>query len=396
MKSDQSLNVMLYVISFFPTVGGREVVVHYLAKWLKRLGHNPRVVGPSGWIRNRKYKFEYPVHRYPTLRGIFPEQVHELNLYIDSKCWKTDIIHAHSTFPNAYFVSQLSSLDNCPLAVTPHGEDIHVIPEINFGFRMDPVKNKKILKSLDRADCCTAISSDVTNSLLDAGTDQEKIIEIPNGIDLERYDAKYKVDIRNKYGLPADSKIILSVASYHVKRGFEYLVDAFSDIEKEEKNCYLMIAGRGTEVLLDQIRALGIEDKIKLLGQIPPPFMEKGEDLLAAVYTQSDIYVSASMASGAEGLSLALLDAMGARLPIVATDISGNNDVVEEGVNGYLVTPGTKEGITEKVLCLLKDKSMMVQYGHASRTIAADYSWENITKKYISVYRQIIEKKNKL
>jgi len=392
MKNDRPLNVVLYVVSFFPTIGGREVVVHYLAKWLKRLGHNPRVVGPAGWIRNRKYKFEYPVHRWPTLRGMLVEQVQESSLFLDVQIWKTDIIHAHSTFPNAYYVSQVKALNKFPLVVTPHGEDIHIIPEINFGLRMDPVKNRKIKQSLLRADACTAISSDVTNSLLDAGADQNKIVEIPNGIDLERFDKNYDTDVRKKFNLPPDSQIILSVASYHVKRGYENLIEAFAKVRTEIENCYLLIAGKETEVLNERINQLGIQDNVKLLGQIIPPFMEEGEDLLAAIYKQSNLYVSASMASGAEGLSLALLDAMGARLPIIATDISGNNDVVNNGVNGYLIKPADKDEMSGMIVNLLKDKEKMEEFGRSSRVIASEYSWENITRKYIALYQKLIEK----
>jgi len=392
MKNDRPLNIVLYVNSYLPTIGGREVVVHYLAKWLKRLGHNPRVVGPAGLLKHRKYKFEYPVHRWPTLRGLFVESVQELNILLDTKIWKTDIIHAHSTYPSAYYVSQVKALDRYPLIVTPHGEDIHVIPEINFGLRMDPIKDKKIKQSLSRADACTAISTDVTNSLLDAGVRQDKITEIPNGIDLERFDSKYTVDIRKKYKLPEDSKIILSVASYHLKRGYEHLVDAFARVCTQIDNCYLLIAGRGTDVLRKRISDHGIDEKVKLLGQIPPPFMEEGEDLLAATYTQSSLYVSSSMASGAEGLSLALLDAMGAQLPIVATDISGNNDVVSDSTNGYLVKPGDDVDMANMIIKLLKDTDSLEKYGIASRKIATTYSWENITKRYIEIYRKQMDK----
>ncbi len=392
MKNDRPLNIMLYVISFFPTIGGREVVVHYLAKWLKRLGHNPRVVGPAGWLKSRKYKFEYPVHRWPTLRGRLVEQVKEASLLLDTKIWKTDLIHAHSTYPNGYFVSQLNALNKTPLIVTPHGEDIHIIPEINFGLRMDPVKDRKITQSLLRADACTAISTDVKNSLLDAGAKQEKIVEIPNGIDLERFDKKYSIDVRRKYNLPDDSLIVLSVASYHVKRGYEHLVDAFARVCAEVKNCYLLIAGRDTDVLMDRINSHGISANVKLLGQIIPPFMQESEDLLAAIYTQSNLYISSSMASGAEGLSLALMDGMGARLPIVATDISGNNDVVRHDGNGYLVRPGDDLDMANMIIKLLSDAETREKFGAASRETAAVYSWENITKRYIEVYRELIDR----
>lgn len=389
MKYDKPLNIILYVVSHFPTIGGREVVVHYIAKWLKRLGHNPRIVGPAGWIKKRKYKFEYPVHRWPTLRGMNFEQISQLNLYLDTKIWKTDIIHAHSTYPNAYNVSQLRSLRNMPLVVTPHGRDIQVIPEINYGMRMNPDLNVKINRAVARANICTAISKDIVNSIMDAGAAREKIAYIANGVDLERFDKDYGVVIRAQYGLPVDALIILSVASYHIKRGYENLINVFSRVQAELNNAYLLIVGRDTEVLNDQINLLGLHDNVRLLGQIQPPFFCDDKDMLASLYRQSDIYVNASIATGAEGLSLALLDAMGAGLPVIATNISGNKDVIIKGVNGYLVEPENRESMANLIISVLRDREKANQLGAASRKLAEQYSWEHITKQYLDLYLKL-------
>ena len=158
------MNIVLYVNSFLPALGGREVVVHYLAREFKRLGHNVRVLGPAGWWRLRKMRFEYPVHRWPTLRKFVPEKVQYAQLVLDNLMWGADVIHAHSTYPNGYAVAKLRRRTNIPLVVTPHGEDIHVIPEINFGLRLDPVTEKKIKTALQSAQLVTAISQSVRDS----------------------------------------------------------------------------------------------------------------------------------------------------------------------------------------------------------------------------------------
>jgi len=394
MNIDRPLNIVLYLVSYFPTVGGREMVVHYMAKWLKRLGHNPRVVGPAGFISDRKYKFEYPVHRWPTLRGEFVDQVAKTTLYLDAKIWKADIIHAHSTYPNAYHASLVKSLKLVPLVVTPHGEDIHIIPEINFGLRMDPDLDHKIRQAVGSADMCTSISKDVTQSLINAGAQSDKIIEIPNGIDLERFDFDHGINIREYYNIPPDSQILTAVASYHVKRGYEDLINAFSIVNNKNKNTYLLIAGINTDVLNGQILQLGLQNNVILAGQIQPPFVSGKADLLASIYKQSDVFFNASMASGAEGLSLALLDAMGARLPVIATNISGNKDVVIDEKNGYLVEPGDHVNMAEMAIKLLSNQSKIEQFGNESRNIAEQYSWERITKRYLDVYLELIKSKN--
>ena len=67
----ESLNIVLYVSNFLPKIGGREMVVFHLANALHEMGHKVRVLGPSGFWRNRNVQFDYPVHRWPTLHGLF-------------------------------------------------------------------------------------------------------------------------------------------------------------------------------------------------------------------------------------------------------------------------------------------------------------------------------------
>ena len=83
------------------------------------MGHNVRVLGPSGWWKYRNLQFEYPIHRWPTLRGLFEEQVTFAQLKMDVALWGCDIIHAHSTFPSGYAVTKLKKRKRIPLVITP-------------------------------------------------------------------------------------------------------------------------------------------------------------------------------------------------------------------------------------------------------------------------------------
>ena len=163
------MNIVLYVPSYLPSIGGRELVVHYLATSLLSLGHRVRVVGPAGWWSHRKIRFDYPLHRWPTLRGFFRDKVAFTQLLLDTTIWGCDVIHAHSTYPSGYSAARLKTIKNFPLVITPHGEDIHTIPEIGFGQRLDPIQRPKIARSLQSAELLTAISDSIKASLLDAG-----------------------------------------------------------------------------------------------------------------------------------------------------------------------------------------------------------------------------------
>lgn len=94
------MKVVLYVNSFLPTLGGKQFVVHHLAKSLRELGHRPRVLGPSGMWKHRNLCMPYPVHRWPKLRGSLRERTWSAQLALDTAIWGCDVIHAHMTYPN--------------------------------------------------------------------------------------------------------------------------------------------------------------------------------------------------------------------------------------------------------------------------------------------------------
>jgi teichuronic acid biosynthesis glycosyltransferase TuaC len=398
------MNILLYVNSFLPTIGGKEIVVHYLAKELQKAGNFVRVVGPSGWIRKRNQQHEYPVHRWPTMKGYYPEKVGYAQLFLDTAIWGCDVIHAHTTYPNGYIASLLKQKRRLPLVITPHGRDIHVIPELGFGHRLDPVKNQKIKYALKNADIVTAISDSVESSLLDAGCDISKICRIPNGIDIERFNLDKSPNVHNWLGWPKHKRLILSVGNYHPRKGQEIIVEAMPLILSKIPDARLVIVGANQETLAEKVRALKLEDYIRLTGSIPFLFsLANGDniesvsskDRLAALYCQSEVYISASISKEAEGLSLAMLDAMASGLPVVATRISGSSDIVINGKTGFLVPPADHQALAESITAVLENKNKSMEMGQQGKLIVQSYHWKQISEQYIQCYRNAIGRTNK-
>ncbi|HPP12062.1 MAG TPA: glycosyltransferase family 4 protein, partial [bacterium] len=93
----------------------------------------------------------------------------------------------------------------------------------------------------------------------------------------------------------------------------------------------------------------------------------------------------------AEGLSNALLEAMACGLPVVATKVSGTVDVIEEGVNGFLVEPGNPEALAEAMAGILKDEGLAYRMGQANRKkILEKYSLDKIVDEYLSLYKRLM------
>ena len=393
------MNILLYVNSFLPAVGGKEIVVHYLASEMQKAGNCVRICGPSGWIKKQNQKHEYPVHRWPTLRGLFPDKVGYAQLFLDIAIWGCDVVHAHTTYPNGYIAALLKKKIKMPLVITPHGQDIHVIPELGFGHRLDPIKSRKINYALKNAEIVTAISDSVQSSLITAGCNQSKIRKISNGIDIERFAKKNNQNVRRRFKLPDDSRLILSVGNYHHRKGQDNIIAAMPQVLSQFPNARLFIVGSNQEPLAKKIRSLKLDEFIRLTGPIPFPSPQNIEEInesktisdeLADLYRQSEIYVSASLNKEAEGLSLAVLDAMAAGVPVVATNISGSSDVVIHGRNGLLVPPSDHKALGDAIVYLLKSEIKIKEMGVQGNLIAKQFNWKNIAHKYLSVYEEAI------
>lgn len=396
------MKIVLYINTCLPQIGGRELVVHYLARAYKILGHEVRVVGPSAWWSSRKIKFEYPVHRFPSLTGqggldkpgvksFLREAELKLQLATDLKLHGCDILHAHITYPCGYLATRLKlARKSCPVIITPHGVDIHQIPGINHGKMLNPFLRPKIQYALQHAECTTAISESIHDSLLMAGAPKGKIHLIQNGVDLARFRSGYNEDLRNAMSLSADARLIVTVGNYNLRKGHEVIINTMPEVLQREPHAILLIIGKGTNVLQPLIEGLGLQKSVILLGSVKHPTQLKAgeEDRLVSVYRNSSMYVSAGIEDGAEGLSLAVLEAMASGLPIVASKISGNTDIIVNEHNGLLVEPSKPRLLAEKLLYFLKNEDKRLVYAKNAEQTTSEYDWIEIAKKYIHLYEE--------
>lgn len=396
------MKIVLYVNSFLPSLGGREFVIHYLADALLQLGHRVRVLGPAGFWKHRHLRFQYPVHRWPSLRGFMPGQVALSKLALDTALWGCDVIHAHNTYPTGYHAARLKRVKHYPLVITPHGADIQTIPEIGYGLMLDPVVRKKIVYALGKAELVTAISKKIRDVLIEAGTAEAKIRSIPNGVDVPRFSRPVAKDIRAWLGVEPAARLIVTIGRYNPRKGQEFLVRAMPRILAREPRARLVIVGEQTEALRPLIKETGLEDKVVLTGGISPsmailnragaPHEARSEpDYLADLLCSSELYVSAGTDDNSEGLSLAVLESMAAGLPIVATNISGNKDVVVHGENGCLVRPSDEEDLADAISRVLAQPDMQQHMRAEARRTAMQYEWVNIARTYVDAYREAIE-----
>lgn len=154
------------------------------------------------------------------------------------------------------------------------------------------------------------------------------------------------------------------------QKGHRYLIDAVAKMKQEGLNNFkVLIFGKGVlqDELVQHIEKLNLGEEVKFMG------LGSMEEILAI----SDIFVFPSLW---EGLSIALLQAMDAGCPIVATKISGTNEVLEDGVNGLLVEPGKSDELSKALSRLLKDEELRAKIAMGAKERVKKFSIEENVK----------------
>ncbi len=208
---------------------------------------------------------------------------------------------------------------------------------------------------------------------------------IPNGVDLTTYTIstdKVRIDLRDKLGLPKDVRIMTSVGWLKPVKGHQYLLEAFSIFTKEASQKWILVLlgeGELEEELKGQAKELSILDDVLFAG-----FQGNVQDWLGA----SDLMVSATLS---EGLSNALIEATATGLPIVATNVGGNPEVVEHDFNGLLVESEDSLGLCRAIESIASNENMYIEMSKNSRIKAErDFSNDTMVDRLETLYKSLL------
>jgi glycosyltransferase involved in cell wall biosynthesis len=213
------------------------------------------------------------------------------------------------------------------------------------------------------------------------GVSSKKITVIPNGIDIDFYDnINRDKNLRENLSLGKKDIAIICVANLYVNKGQKYLLEAFEEIYRENKNIKLLLAGDGNEKesLLRQIENYSSKNNILFLG--------KRNDV-PQLLKISDIFVLPTLF---EGMSNAIMEAMTCGLPVITTDIPENRELITNNEVGILIPTQNAIEIKKSLSLLLENESLRKSLGENARKeinkkfgigkISRD--WNNFIKKF--------------
>lgn len=237
----------------------------------------------------------------------------------------------------------------------------------------------------------TAGSADVERDILNHDrVAPEKVVRLPNSIDLDRVATSLSpAAAKQQLGFGPTDLVIATVGRMEEQKGHAFLLDAFAVLrqrpELDGMPLRLLVVGDGRLKAATKQRAT----ELRIAGACRFPGSIKD---LADIYRAIDVFVMPSLW---EGLSLAMLEAMAADLPMVATDVGGARDVLGDGVRGMLVPPGDAGALAQATCGLLVDaerRTAMAESG--SRHVRENYSVAALSRQLAELYEAALESRN--
>ncbi|MCC7145743.1 MAG: glycosyltransferase [Phycisphaeraceae bacterium] len=311
---------------------------------------------------------------------------HRLGRFLQQQ--RVNMVHAHQYTP--FFYAALSRLRR---SATLRGlKDLRGIVFTEHGRHYpDPPRPKRIWANkvlLRPSDRVTAVGQFIKQALIRSeGIDAARIDVIHNGIDPRKFalpDAEagtLREKIRAELGITANQPVVLQVARLHPVKDHATALRAMAHVKVRCPNAVLLLAGDGElrSDLEKQAAELGTAAHVRFLGvrtDIP------------ALMAAADVFVLSSLS---EGISVTLLEAMAAGLPIAATDVGGNGEIIEHGITGLLSPRSDSQRLADNVLNLLEDAPLRRLLGEAGLARQKSlFDQDQMHLAFAQIYRQVL------
>ncbi len=255
-----------------------------------------------------------------------------------------------------------------PLVVSVWGTDVLEAPTLT------PFHRWITRYALARADRVTATGVRLAEVTLKYVPPNRDVSVVPYGVDLDRF--------RPQQRPVHDELVVGSVGRLAPEKGLKYLLEAMANVVREAPNTTVLLAGGGPErgALERQAKRLGLAVRVEFTGEL-------SHDQVPEALARMDVFV---MPSTWEGFGVSAIEAAAMELPVVASNIHGIPDVVEDGVTGILVPPKDVHALSEAILRLLRDPEERSRMGRAGHALVSErYSWAENARQMEGLYAEL-------
>lgn len=369
-------------ITCYPTVGGSGVIATELGKMLAERGHEIHFITSSVPFRLNKiyptvffHEVEvnnYSVFQYPPYDIALASKMADV-----IKDEELDVLHVHYAIPHAVcavLAREMSGRD-VGIVTTLHGTDISVLGQ-------DSTLSQAIKYGIDKSDIVTTVSQALKEQTYELIDTIKPIETIYNFVDEREYFPRNSGNLKEQFGIQDDEKVIIHVSNFRKIKNLPHIVDAFMKIRANMK-AKLLLVGDGPEKhrVMDQVKESHYVKDVLFLGK---------QENLAELYAISDLKL---LLSQQESFGLVLLEAMACGVPCIGSDVGGIPEVIDHGVDGYIVELGDTDAVAEYAVNLLQDEEKLQRFRKAAiRAVDEKFHSSKIVEQYEKLYEKVAER----
>ena len=349
--------------------GGAEMMVFRLSEELRARGHTVIPVGPMkgiGWLGDLFRNAGVSTETFQLRRPVDPECVRGLIRLFQRH--RIDVIHSHE-FTMAVYGAAAAQVLELPHVITMHG-----------GFKACKALRRRVALrwAMRNSDHTVMVSKATAHQFAsELGTDETRFTVVPNGVPMRVGDARA---VRKEFGV-TDECVLLAVGTLERHKGHEVLLRALASLGSDIQVPWKLVVagGRGGdqhEHLLTLVKSFKMEGRVHIVTN-----RNDVHDLLA----MADVFVMPSLW---EGLPMALLEAMLAGKPVVASATAGIPEAVVDGRDGFLVPPGDVSELAAALRIILTDPKRRAALADAAAARAGrEFTVATMADAYERLYR---------
>ncbi len=366
-------------ITCYPTHGGSGVIATELGKELARRGHHVHFISYDTPFRLREYHANifyhevdvptYPLFKYPPYLLALSNKMAEV-----ARTEKLDVLHVHYAIPHAAsaFLAREMSDGAFKVVTTLHGTDITLVGS-------DPSFTGVVSFCINRSDGVTAVSASLRQETLDTFAVTRDITVIRNFVDVAEFAPRDSRELRGLWAQPGE-RILMHMSNFRTVKGVDRVAKVFATVARQVPSRLVLVGdGPDIDLLRRAARAEGVADRLVFLGS---------QDRVAPVLAAADLFL---LPSSKESFGLAALEAMACGVPVVASDVGGIPELVENGRTGFLFPPDDVQGMARAAALVLSDDGLRRRMGEEARRLAEDrFATAKVVPAYEEFYRRVI------
>ncbi len=361
-------------ITCHATVGGSGAIAAALGKLLVGVGHEVHFIchdvpfglgdGPHEGITIHKVEpVKYPPLKYPPYAMALAVKMAAV-----AKSAKLDVLHVHYAIPHAlsaFLAREMLAPQQLKIVCTLHGTDITLVGA-------DPSYQPLVHFLLEECDAVTAVSRWLAETMKYSFELEKETAIIYNFIDTDEY-------IRHA-GASSETPTIVHVSNFREVKRAPDAIDVFRRV-RDKINARLIMVGDGPDRAKaeDRAEALGVAQDVSFVGMA---------EKVVGILSGADVFL---LPSEMESFGLAALEAMACETPVVATDVGGLPEVVEDGESGFLLPLGDVDSMAARTIEILSDPALRARMGKRGRAIAEQkFSPQAALNAYMDVYESVL------